>query len=123
VPGFEPGISRVQAAGGSLVEFPVSTYPLLGRNWPIGGGGYFRLLPGALHRGLFASLERLGRPTATYLHPWEVDPDQPRVDAPVMKRFRHRVGLGSTLSKLDAFLQRFPSVPMEDLLVAHGHLE
>jgi polysaccharide deacetylase family protein (PEP-CTERM system associated) len=123
VPGFEPGISRVHAAGGSLVEFPVSTYPLLGRNWPIGGGGYFRLLPGALHRGLFASLERLGRPTATYLHPWEVDPDQPRVDAPVMKRFRHRVGLGSTLSKLDAFLQRFPSVPMEDLLVAHGHLE
>ena len=48
---------------------------------PGGGRGYFRLLPGGIHRALFASLERMGRPTATYLHPWEVDPSQPRVEA------------------------------------------
>lgn len=122
VPGFEPGISTIETEAGDLVEFPVSTYPLLGRNWPVGGGGYFRLLPGGIHRALFASLERMGRPTATYLHPWEVDPDQPRVEAPLSKRFRHRVGLGSTLAKLEAFLERFPSVTMEELLASRGDL-
>lgn len=122
VPGFEPGISTIETEAGSIVEFPVSTYPLLGRNWPVGGGGYFRLLPGGLHRALFASLERMGRPTATYLHPWEVDPDQPRVPAPLSKRFRHRVGLATTLAKLDAFLGRFPSVTMEELLTSRGDL-
>src|SRR6185436_8688331 len=50
VPDFEPGISVVAAQGGSVVEFPVSTLRLLGRNWPVGGGGYFRLLPGAAVR-------------------------------------------------------------------------
>jgi polysaccharide deacetylase family protein (PEP-CTERM system associated) len=50
VPDFEPGISRVRGAGGELVEFPVSTLPLAGRNLPVGGGGYFRLLPGAITR-------------------------------------------------------------------------
>ena len=122
VPGFEPGISTIETEAGDLVEFPVSTYPLLGRNWPVGGGGYFRLLPGVVHRALFASLERMGRSTATYLHPWEVDPDQPRVEAPLSKRFRHRVGLGSTLAKLEAFLERFPSVTMEELLASRGDL-
>lgn len=122
VPGFEPGISTIETEAGAIVEFPVSTYPLLGRNWPVGGGGYFRLLPGGIHRALFASLERMGRPTATYLHPWEVDPDQPRVEAPLSKRFRHRVGLGSTLAKLEAFLERFPSVTMEELLASRGDL-
>ena len=122
VPGFEPGISTIETEAGAIVEFPVSTYPLLGRNWPVGGGGYFRLLPGVVHRALFASLERMGRPTATYLHPWEVDPDQPRVEAPLSKRFRHRVGLGSTLAKLEAFLERFPSVTMEELLASRGDL-
>lgn len=122
VPGFEPGISTIETEAGAIVEFPVSTYPLLGRNWPVGGGGYFRLLPGGIHRALFASLERMGRPTATYLHPWEVDPNQPRVEAPLSKRFRHRVGLGSTLTKLDAFLERFPSVTMEELLASRGDL-
>ena len=122
VPGFEPGISTIETEAGAIVEFPVSTYPLLGRNWPVGGGGYFRLLPGGIHRALFASLERMGRPTATYLHPWEVDPDQPRVEAPLSKRFRHRVGLGSTLAKLEAFLERFPSVTMAELLASRGDL-
>ena len=122
VPGFEPGISTIETEAGDLVEFPVSTYPLLGRNWPVGGGGYFRLLPGVVPRALFASLERMGRPTATYLHPWEVDPDQPRVEAPLSKRFRHRVGLGSTLAKLEAFLERFPCVTMEELLASRGDL-
>ncbi len=122
VPGFEPGISQVELNEGTIVEFPVSTYPLLGRNWPIGGGGYFRLLPGPLQRAMIGGLERRGRATATYLHPWEFDPDQPRVEVSAGKRFRHRVGLGRTLDRLDLFLKRFPCDTMESVLNRAGFL-
>lgn len=123
VPGFEPGVSRVQPKdGGSIVEFPVSTFPLFGSNLPVGGGGYFRLLPGWLHRGLVGGLERRGRATATYLHPWEFDPEQPRVKTSWPRRFRHRVGLGSTEAKLDRYLQRFRCTSMEEGLRALGQL-
>jgi polysaccharide deacetylase family protein (PEP-CTERM system associated) len=123
VPDFEPGVSRVSADGGSIVEFPVATLPFLGRNLPMGGGGYFRLLPGALTRAALARLERLGRPGAFYLHPWEFDPEQPRQPAPFLKRFRHYVGLRRTLPRLDALLGRFRFGTMRAALEEAGHLE
>ena len=124
IPDFEPGISIVQApGGGDLIEFPVATLPVFGRNLPVGGGGYFRLLPGALHRAALAKLERLGRPTATYLHPWEFDPDQPRYPAPFLKRFRHYLNLDKTLGRLDAMLERFPCTSMREVLERAGHGE
>lgn len=116
VPGFEPGISTVKAAGGEIVEFPVSTYPLLGRNFPFGGGGYFRLLPGALTRSALASLERRGRAGAFYLHPWEFDPDQPRCPAPAFKRFRHYVNLDRTLPRLERLLSQFRFGSLREVL-------
>ena len=108
VPDFEPGISRVEVDGGaSITEFPVSTWPMLGRNLPVGGGGYFRLLPGAVTRAAVAGLERRGRPACIYLHPWEFDPDQPRYPAPALKKFRHYLNLDRTLPRLRALLQEF----------------
>jgi polysaccharide deacetylase family protein (PEP-CTERM system associated) len=123
VPDFEPGISIVPAPGGAgeVVEFPVSTYPFLGRNLPVGGGGYFRLLPGALHRAALGRLERMGRPTATYLHPWEFDPQQPRYPAPLLKRFRHYLNLDRTLDRLDTLLARFRFDTMRAVLEAQGY--
>lgn len=122
VPDFEPGVSQVTVQAGSLVEFPVSTYPWLGRNWPVGGGGYFRLLPGWFQRSLVGGLERRERPTAIYLHPWEFDPEQPRVSVSWQKRFRHRVGLGRTLARLDRYLERFPCDTQERVLQRSGYL-
>jgi polysaccharide deacetylase family protein (PEP-CTERM system associated) len=116
VPDFEPGISTVEAAGGGILEFPVSTVRALGRNWPMGGGGYFRLLPGAVTRTAVASLERAGRPACLYLHPWEFDPEQPRVPAPLLSRFRHRVNLRRTLPRLERLLARFRFGTLEDVL-------
>jgi len=118
VPGFEPGASRVAApsGGGEIVELPVSTYPFLGRNWPVGGGGWFRLLPGAVTRAALASLERRGRPAALYLHPWELDPDQPRCPAPALKRWRHYHNLDRTLPRLERLLRRFRFGTYEDVL-------
>ncbi|HIG10451.1 MAG: XrtA system polysaccharide deacetylase [bacterium] len=106
VPGFEPGVSTVQAPGGAgeLVEFPVSTVPFFGRNWPVGGGGYFRLLPLSLTRAALARIESLGRPVALYMHPWEFDPAQPRCPAGASARLRHYLNLERTLPRLEALL-------------------
>ena len=120
IPDFEPGISQLESPAGSVVEFPVSTLPVFGRNWPIGGGGYFRLLPGGLHRSLLARLERLGRPTAIYLHPWEFDPEQPRVPAPWSKRFRHYLNLDRSLPRLERLLARFRFGTMREVLEGQG---
>ena len=120
IPDFDPGISRVEAGGGSIVEFPVATWRLFGRNLPMGGGGYFRLLPGAVTRAAVGSLERRGRPAAIYLHPWEFDPGQPRQPAPALKRFRHYVGLRRTLPRLDALLRRYRFGSMREALEEVG---
>jgi polysaccharide deacetylase family protein (PEP-CTERM system associated) len=122
-PDFEPGISRVETPGGrSIVEFPVTTVRFLGRNLPVGGGGYFRLLPAALPRAALAARERRGTPGALYLHPWEFDPEQPRFPAPALKRFRHYVNLDRTLPRLEALLGRFRFTGMEQALVEAGKL-
>ena len=122
IPDFDPGVSVIEApAGGSLVEFPVATYPFLGRNLPVGGGGYMRLLPGAVHRAAVAALERRGRPAALYLHPWEFDPQQPRCPAPALSRFRHYLNLDRTLPRLERLVGRFRFGTMREVLEAQGH--
>jgi polysaccharide deacetylase family protein (PEP-CTERM system associated) len=122
VPDFDPGISAVATPRGSILEFPVATWRALGRNWPVGGGGYFRLLPGWITRSAIASLEKDGRPAAFYLHPWEFDPEQPRVAAPFQARFRHYLNLDRTLPRLDALLARFRFGTMAEALRARGHV-
>ncbi len=120
VPDFEPGISQVKTSRGDIVEFPVATWRAVGRNWPVGGGGYFRLLPGWATRRAVAGLEARGRPAALYLHPWELDPDQPRVAAPMTARFRHYLNLDRTLPRLESLLERFRFGTMADALRAQG---
>ncbi|MEW6072329.1 MAG: XrtA system polysaccharide deacetylase [Planctomycetota bacterium] len=122
VPDFPPGISVVESAAGAIVEFPVATWRLLGANVPVGGGGYFRLLPGAWTRAAIRALERRGRPAALYLHPWELDPGQPRIEVPLRRRLRHYVGLRRTLPRLERLLARFRFAPLREVLEAGGHL-
>ena len=96
------------AAGSSLIEIPPSTIQLFGATLPFGGGGYFRLYPLALTGWMFRRLEKIeGRGGVIYLHPWEVDPDQPRIRAPAGSRFRHYVGLHRTAKKLRRLLSDF----------------
>lgn len=85
-----------------LLEFPVSTIRLFGQNIPIGGGGYFRLLPGAITQWALRRLnERENLPAVFFIHPWEIDPAQPRVAGlSPRSRFRHYLNLHSTESKL-----------------------
>lgn len=124
VPDFEPGISTVANStdSQSIVEFPVTTYPIAGRNLPAGGGGYFRLYPLALTRAVLRKMERIGRPGAFYLHPWEFDPEQPRVEVSAGKRFRHYVNLDRTLPRLEALLSEFRFGSFGEVLASRGLL-
>ena len=95
--------------GGALLEIPMTTVRLGGRNLPCAGGGYFRLLPYWLFR---AGLRRFNRADHAagifYTHPWEIDPGQPRVTAaPAMAKFRHYLNLHRMPPRLHALLQDF----------------
>jgi polysaccharide deacetylase family protein (PEP-CTERM system associated) len=92
-----------------LVEIPISTVQARGRNVPIGGGGYFRLLPYAVSRYAIARFQRdEQRPAIFYMHPWEIDPGQPRVPGVGLKsRFRHYVNLHRTEPRLERLLADF----------------
>jgi polysaccharide deacetylase family protein (PEP-CTERM system associated) len=94
---------------GGLLELPVATVRVLNMNWPAGGGGYFRLFPYGVSRW---SLRRVNsedkQPAIFYFHPWEVDPDQPRVAGTGFKtRFRHYVNLKRTSPRLRRLLADF----------------
>lgn len=92
-----------------LLEVPVTTMRWMGRNWPAGGGGFFRLLPYAVSRWQIAKVNRDdARAAIFYFHPWEIDPEQPRVSRASMKtRFRHYVNLERTEGRLRCLLRDF----------------
>jgi polysaccharide deacetylase family protein (PEP-CTERM system associated) len=92
-----------------LLEIPVATTRLMGRNLPAGGGGYFRLAPYSVSRWALRRVNNIDRSAAVfYLHPWEVDPDQPRVPGASLKtRFRHYLNLHKTEPRLSRLLRDF----------------
>ncbi len=98
----------VRSAGGArLLEFPPLTLAWGPLRIPVGGGGYLRLLPRTvLHRALAARVRR-GAPALLYVHPWELDPDQPSPPLPRLARWRHRVNLARTEQKLTRLLRDF----------------
>lgn len=92
----------------SIKEFPISTSRILGGNLPVAGGGYFRLYPYMLTRWGLSSVNADGLPFVFYLHPWEVDPDQPKIKGlSAATRFRHYVNLDKTETKLKKLLDDF----------------
>jgi len=103
----------LQRAGGSLWEVPGSTVRLGRLNVPIGGGGYFRQFPYAWTRWGIDRVNRIERqPVTFYTHPWELDPDQPRMPVGAATRVRHYRGLDRTADRLARLLHdfRFDSV-------------
>lgn len=107
-PGF-PRFAHEPVAGSPMVEVPVTTVKIGSRVMAAGGGGFFRLLPYTFSRwaiGQVNGAER--RPAVFYFHPWEVDPDQPRVEgAPLKSRLRHYTNLGVMAGKMRRVLRDF----------------
>jgi polysaccharide deacetylase family protein (PEP-CTERM system associated) len=92
----------------TLMEFPIGTTRVLGTNLPVGGGGLFRLLPYRLfRRGIRRVNAREQQPVMFYLHPWELDPGQPRPPMPWCDRIRHYAGLEREAGKLSRLLDEF----------------
>jgi polysaccharide deacetylase family protein (PEP-CTERM system associated) len=93
--------------GQRLVEFPPTTVSVLSMRLPVAGGGYFRLLPYAVTQAGLRQVNREGHPFIFYLHPWEVDPAQPRIPARWLSRFRHYTNLERTEPRLRKLLGDF----------------
>ncbi len=111
----------IQRSGGSIVEMPGSTVRLAGVNLPVAGGGYFRLLPYQWTRRGIAHVNRSEqKPVVFYLHPWEVDPEQPRFAASAATRVRHYTGLKYTEQRLARLLQEFRFDSVASVLARSG---
>ncbi len=93
--------------GQTILEIPPLTFRALGQNWPVGGGGYFRLLPRLLLEAAISNAQNSNNCVMLYLHPWEFDPDQPVMEMPLVTRWRHRVHLDQTKDKLRFLLDQF----------------
>lgn len=92
---------------GRLLEFPPSTARVAGMTLPAAGGAYLRLLPYGLVREGLRQAQRAGHPGTFYVHPWELDPDQPRLRVPARTRIRHYGGLRRTEPRIRKLLQEF----------------
>lgn len=117
IPTWSRHIHRVDRPLGSLWELPGSTVQHFGANLPMGGGGYFRLLPyGWTRHGIAHLNDREGKPAIFYLHPWEIDPDQPRLRASLVSRVRHYTNLQRTEERLTQLLKDFRFGTVSDVL-------
>lgn len=108
IPDAQPVPHRVALdRGGALLEFPISVTTLLGRRTGYCGGGYLRLFPYTFVRSRIAAANRRGEPVLVYVHPRDLDPDQPRVAMPLARRFKSYVNLGRTEGKLRRLVRDF----------------
>jgi polysaccharide deacetylase family protein (PEP-CTERM system associated) len=103
--------------GMSIFEFPISTVRIAGINLPATGGGYLRLLPMAYTRWAMKRIhEREGQSVILYFHPWEIDPEQPRLQGTWKSRFRHYTNLDKTMSRLSELFSKGRFEPMIELM-------
>lgn len=125
MPGAERFPHMLRAPNGAeIAEFPPSTARLFGQNLPAAGGGYFRLYPYPLSRWLIRRVNETERqPTVFYLHPWEVDPEQPKVDVGWRSRFRHYNNLGKCEARLGRLLEDFRFGTVKSVLESKGLIE
>lgn len=89
-------------------EFPVTVLDYYGKRWPVGGGGWFRIMPFWVYKTLLSKAIHTKKPLMFYTHPWEYDPEQPRIKGlPLKTKFRHYMNLASTFEKLSQLLDQY----------------
>jgi polysaccharide deacetylase family protein (PEP-CTERM system associated) len=105
-PGFGREPRKMAANGkGEIWEVPMSVGSIGPFRIPFGGGGYLRMYPLFLTRALFRGLEKEGKAAMLYMHPWELDGEQPKVKAPLLRRIRHYMGIRKMEKKLISLLE------------------
>ena len=119
IPDAPRHIHTITRDAGTLIEMPASTVKVGSVNFPIAGGGYFRLFPYGFTRWGMRRVNVAERePVMFYMHPWEVDPDQPRLAAGATTRWRHYGGLHRTAGRLRRLIKEFPFAPVASVLDA-----
>jgi polysaccharide deacetylase family protein (PEP-CTERM system associated) len=116
IPGSKPWPHVIKRPGGDIAEFPVTTWMRAKKQIPVAGGAYFRIYPYALTKAAFRSINKQGRPGVFYLHPWEVDPEHPRIRLPRRIAITHYWNLGPTERRLRRLLSDFRFAPMSEVL-------
>ncbi len=106
--------------GHSLIEFPLSTAKIFNHKLPVAGGGYFRLYPYALTKAGLGQINRRQQPFIFYLHPWEIDPEQPKIKAGLFSRFRHYNNLEKCESRLQQLIKDFRFTTTWEVLTELG---
>ena len=106
----------IDTSANRIVEVSPSTLKVCGFQLPVAGGGYFRLFPYAASRMFLRQLEKRGAKLVIYVHPWEIDPDQPRMNGPLLSRFRHYLNLHKTADRLRCLLQDFRFAPIREVI-------
>jgi polysaccharide deacetylase family protein (PEP-CTERM system associated) len=106
------------AGGGSVVEFPMTVLPVGRLRIPAASGAYLRLFPRFVHHAALRACERRGAPGIVNVHPWELDPGQPRIAAPAKSRLFHYTGLARTAGVLESLFGEFRFAPLRDALGA-----
>lgn len=121
--GFHPDYGMVEAPltpykiTPDLLEFPMSCLEVFGRRFPFSGGGYFRLFPYAYTKYCMQKVNAQGRPAVFYLHPWELDPGQPKVkNLSFSQRFRHYRNIDQTEKRLEQLLNDFKFTTIREVL-------
>jgi polysaccharide deacetylase family protein (PEP-CTERM system associated) len=105
MPGAPRAPFRFRTSSGFMTEFPITTFRLAGHNLPVGGGGYLRLLPRMYTRIGLKRVQKEGLPTVIYIHPWEVDSEQPTLPVSLKSRLRHYTNLSRTFDRFQSVLQ------------------
>lgn len=107
--------------GGNILEVPPSTIRFMGRNIPIAGGGYLRLFPIRFTEWVIHRLnEKEGQPAIIYIHPWEIDMEQPRINGRRLSVLRHYINIETTMNKLYYLLKIFKFGPLREVFHARG---
>ncbi len=119
IPGADRSPSVMELKSGSLLEVPVSTYPLAKFNIPVGGGFYMRFYPYSFTKRRLKNLEGQGEVIGVYTHPWESDPQMPRIRLSPYLYMAHYYNLKSTQQKLDSLLTDFSFVPYREAYAEH----
>lgn len=115
---------EVKVAGkGALVEFPISTVKILGKNIPIAGGGYLRLYPYWFFRRGVEQVNAEGKPAIVYFHPWELDPQIPRINVSALKHLRHYGNIPLMEERIVNLLEGFQFSTVEEVLKRTEKLE
>ena len=116
VPGAQRFFHTIKTGAGEIVEIPPTTFTLLGQNIPVAGGGYFRLYPLRLTKAIIRRINEIEKKTAViYVHPWEIDVDQPRLQGGLLSKFRHYVNLRTTEPKLGDCMKEFKFKPISEI--------